>query len=79
MFYLIEISGKKYKTSYFAISTGIMALGMMLPGMVSGYFQEHVGYTTFFLAAFCFSIPGMLLIPFLNLKTHISHKAEESL
>ena len=79
MFYLIEISGKKYKTSYFAISTGIMALGMMLPGMVSGYFQEHVGYTTFFLAAFCFSIPGMLLIPFLNLKAKISHKVEESL
>lgn len=68
MFYLIEISGKKYKTSFFAISTGIMALGMMLPGLVSGYLQETVGYRTFFIIV-CFStLPGMALIPFLDLK-----------
>jgi len=72
MFYLIEISGEKYKTSYFAISTGIMALGMMLPGFVSGLIQEHVGYKTFFIIAFLSSVPGMALIPFLGLKEKLS-------
>ncbi|MEJ5682528.1 hypothetical protein WH423_23795, partial [Salmonella enterica subsp. enterica] len=36
-------------TSHYAIATGIMALGMMLPGMVSGWIEELVGYRTFFI------------------------------
>ena len=40
MVYLMHIARGRYKTSHFAISTGIMALGMMLPGFISGYLQE---------------------------------------
>ena len=42
-----------------------MALGMMLPGFVSGWLQQAVGYKTFFLIVCCLTIPGMLTIPFL--------------
>ncbi|MCM1109930.1 MAG: hypothetical protein NC336_01840 [Clostridium sp.] len=35
-------------TSFYAIATGIMALGMMFPGMAAGWLQERVGYTVFF-------------------------------
>lgn len=68
MFYLIQLTGDKYKTAHFAISTGIMALGMMLPGLVSGKLQDMVGYPTFFIVVCVATVPGMLLIPFLKIK-----------
>ena len=54
-----------YKTSHYAISTGIMALGMMLPGFLSGWLQQAVGYRMFFIVVCFLTIPGMLTIPFL--------------
>ena len=44
MLYMIFISAGKYKTSHFAITTMFMAFGMMIPGMLSGYLQEMLGY-----------------------------------
>ena len=38
--YLMYSARGRFKTSHYAISTGIMALGMMLPGFVSGYIQQ---------------------------------------
>jgi len=55
----------RYKTSHYAISTGIMALGMMLPGFASGWLQQKVGYFAFFTIVCLLTIPGMLTIPFL--------------
>lgn len=49
MLYLIYFSEGDYKTSHYAICTGIMALGMMLPGMAAGWIQETLGYRHFFL------------------------------
>jgi PAT family beta-lactamase induction signal transducer AmpG len=48
MLYLIYFAQGEYPTAHYAISTAFMALGMMLPGMVSGYIQESVGYFNFF-------------------------------
>ena len=63
--YLMSSANGKYKTSHYAISTGIMALGMMLPGFKSGALQQAVGYRTFFIIVCFMTIPGMLTIPFL--------------
>ncbi len=63
--YLMYSAQGRYKTSHYAISTGIMALGMMLPGFVSGYLQQSVGYRNFFIIVCFLTIPGMLTIPFL--------------
>ena len=60
--YLMMICKGKYKTAHFAISTGIMALGMMVPGMISGMLQQAVGYKHFFLAVCLLTIPGILVI-----------------
>lgn len=49
MLYLIYFSEGKYATSHYAICTGFMALGLMLPGMAAGWLQEHLGYQTFFI------------------------------
>ena len=55
----------QYKTSHYAISTGIMAIGMMVPGIVSGYLQEWLGYYKFFILAGMLTLPGMVCIRFL--------------
>ena len=47
--FLMYFSRGEHQTSHYAISTGIMALGMMLPGMISGKLQELMGYRTFFI------------------------------
>lgn len=46
--YLIFYSQGPNKTSHYAMCTGIMALGMMLPGMIAGKLQELMGYEMFF-------------------------------
>lgn len=47
--FLIYFAKGEQQTSHYAISTGIMALGMMLPGMISGALQEYMGYKFFFI------------------------------
>ena len=47
--YMIYFAQGKYPTAHFAISTAFMSLGMMLPGMVSGYIQQWIGYENFFI------------------------------
>ncbi|HAM35083.1 MAG TPA: MFS transporter [Elusimicrobia bacterium] len=64
--YLLMRAGESaYKTSHYAISTGIMALGMMVPGFASGYIQQAVGYKAFFLIVCIATLPGFLVIPFI--------------
>ena len=65
MMYLIHVAEGESKTSHYAIATGFMALGMMLPGMVSGFIQEYLGYGNFFIWVFLATIPGLILSRFL--------------
>lgn len=48
MLYLILFSEGKYKTSHYAFCTGFMALGMMLPGMISGHILKWLSNFSFF-------------------------------
>jgi MFS transporter, PAT family, beta-lactamase induction signal transducer AmpG len=65
--YLMYIAKGEYKTSHFAISTGIMALGLMFPGAISGYLQQSIGYTLFFALVCLLTIPGMIALFFIPL------------
>lgn len=49
MLYLINFSKGEHSTANYAICTGIMSIGMMLPGMAAGWIQEQIGYGNFFL------------------------------
>ncbi|MEH2263527.1 MFS transporter [Nostoc sp.] len=71
--YLMYICQGEYKTSHFAISTGIMALGMMLPGLISGYLQKTLGYPLFFVLVCLLTIPGMIAIFFIPLKEELKY------
>ncbi|MEN6463899.1 MAG: AmpG family muropeptide MFS transporter [Syntrophaceae bacterium] len=59
--YMIMISEGDYRTVFYAISTGFMALGMMVPGMFSGWLQESMGYGNFFLWIVISTIPGFVV------------------
>ena len=64
MLYMIYVSEGKHKTAHFALTTGFMALGMMIPGMFSGWLQELIGYQHFFIWVMLCTIPSFLVIPF---------------
>ncbi|HXX62705.1 MAG TPA: MFS transporter, partial [Bacteroidota bacterium] len=59
--YMILVSEGEHRTAHYAICTGIMALGMMLPGMFSGWLQELIGYRHFYVWIILSTIPGFLV------------------
>lgn len=76
MMFLIYVAEGESKTSHYAIATGFMALGMMLPGMLSGYIQEYLGYANFFIWVFCATIPGLILSRFLIFPSDFGKKTK---
>ena len=67
MVYMMRFSEGKYATSHYAFCTGFMALGMMLPGMASGWIQESIGYPFFFIWVTLCAVPGLYAISRLKL------------
>jgi PAT family beta-lactamase induction signal transducer AmpG len=61
MLYMIYIARGEHQTAHYAICTGFMALGMMLPGMWSGWLQEHIGYPHFFVWVLLATIPSFIV------------------
>ena len=58
LLYMIMISNGPNKTAHYAICTGFMALGMMLPGMISGWVQSQLGYANFFVWICLSAVPA---------------------
>ena len=58
LLYMIMISNGPNKTAHYAICTGFMALGMMLPGMMSGWVQSQLGYANFFVWICLSAVPA---------------------
>ena len=74
MLYMIYVSEGRHKTAHFALTTGFMALGMMIPGMVSGWLQEMIGYQHFFIWVMICTIPSFIVIPFLKIDPNFGKK-----
>ncbi len=74
MMVLIYISDGKYKTAHYAIATGIMALGMMVPGMISGIIQESIGYQNFFIWVCISTVPAFIITKFLKIDPEFGKK-----
>ncbi len=66
MVYLIYIAEGNSKTSHYALATGFMALGMMLPGLISGYMQEWLGYGGFFVWVVIAALPAFVLLKYIK-------------
>ncbi|MBJ7309909.1 MFS transporter [Rugamonas sp. CCM 8940] len=59
--YMIMVADGPHKTAHYAICTGFMALGMMLPGMVSGWIQQQLGYQHFFIWVCLATLPAFAM------------------
>ncbi len=66
--FLLTTVKTEYKAAHYATATALMALGVMLPGAVSGYLCNHLGYANFFLLSFLAAIPGVIIIFYLPVK-----------
>jgi PAT family beta-lactamase induction signal transducer AmpG len=74
MLFMIMISEGEHKTAHYAICTGFMALGMMLPGMFSGWLQEQVGYARFFEWVLLSTIPGFIVAALVKIEPEFGKK-----
>jgi PAT family beta-lactamase induction signal transducer AmpG len=77
--YMIYFAESAFKTTHFAICTGIVALGMMVPGMVSGWIEEQMGYLNFFILITLYIIPGFVLIRHLDINSEFGKRNIEPL
>ena len=66
MLYLMYFSEGRHKTAHYAICTGFMALGMMLPGMFAGWLQEQLGYSRFFVWVMICSVVPIVAVSLLK-------------
>jgi len=74
MMYMIYIARGKHPTAHYAICTGFMALGMMLPGSQSGWLQQHLGYHHFFLWVVLATIPSFIVATRLPLELEFGRR-----
>jgi PAT family beta-lactamase induction signal transducer AmpG len=76
MLYMIMVSEGEHKTAHYAICTGFMALGMMLPGMISGWIQEQIGYANFFIWVCIATIPAFVVTALVKINPEFGKKKE---
>jgi PAT family beta-lactamase induction signal transducer AmpG len=74
MLYMIMVSEGEHKTAHYAICTGFMALGMMMPGMFSGWLEDQIGYQNFFLWVMASTIPGFIVAALVNIPEGFGRK-----
>ena len=75
--YMIMVSQGEYKTVFYAIGTGIMALGMMIPAMGSGWIQEMLGYQNFFILILITTIPGFIVAALVTIDPEYGKKLKK--
>lgn len=74
MLYMIMVSEGEHKTAHYAICTGFMALGMMVPGMWSGALQEFLGYKNFFIWTCLATIPAFIMAALVKIDPEFGKK-----
>ncbi len=74
LMFMMMLAQGKHQTAHYAFTTGFMALGMMLPGMLAGWLQESVGYPMFFVIVVLCAIPTLAVIPFLRIDKDFGRK-----
>ncbi len=75
MLYMLYFADGPHKTAHYAICTGFMALGMMLPGMWSGWVADVVGYKHFFVWVIFSAVPGFTLAMLLKVDPQFGRKS----
>lgn len=67
LFMMQQVAPGKHQMAHYAFASGIMNLGVMLPGMLSGFVSDWLGYRLFFIFVLFCTIPAFLItwfVPF---------------
>lgn len=73
--FMMMVARGTQQTAHYAICTGFMALGMMLPGMFAGALQEKLGYPHFFLWVLLSTVPGFIVAALVRIDGDFGKKA----
>lgn len=76
LMYMIMVADGPHKTAHYAICTGFMALGMMLPGMWSGWLQSQIGYLWFFAWVLIATLPSFAMAALIKVPEGFGKKAD---
>ena len=74
--YMLYYCKGEFKTSHYSICTGLSYLGLMLPGMISGYLKDAVGYSTFFIIVMGLCAVTFLVSAFVKIDPSFGKKVE---
>jgi MFS transporter, PAT family, beta-lactamase induction signal transducer AmpG len=75
LLFMIMVADGPFKTAHYAICTGFMAAGMMLPGMVSGWIQTQLGYPKFFVWVLLACVPSLVVAAMIKIDPQFGKKA----
>lgn len=64
LFMMQQVAPGKHQMAHYAFASGIMNLGVMLPGAISGYVSDALGYKEFFIFILFATIPAFLITYF---------------
>lgn len=72
--YMLYFSMGPFKTSFYAICTGLSYLGLQVPAMFSGFLKDAVGYQTFFLIVMALCAVTFLVAWFVKIDPEFGKK-----
>ena len=75
--YMLYFCRGEYKTSHYAFCTGISYLGLMLPGMVSGYLKDAMGYRSFFILVMVLCTITFIVAALIKIDPEFGKKTQE--
>lgn len=64
LFMMQQVAPGKHQMAHYAFASGIMNLGVMLTGSISGFISERLGYESFFIFTLFATIPAFLITYF---------------
>jgi PAT family beta-lactamase induction signal transducer AmpG len=76
MVYMMRVAEGQHQTAHYALCTGFMALGMMLPGMAAGWIEDQIGYRAFFIWVCLATLPSFVAAALLKIDPGYGRKSE---
>lgn len=76
LFMMQQVAPGKHQMAHYAFASGIMNLGVMLPGAISGFVSDALGYKTFFVFTLFATIPAFLITYFVPFTYPDAKKSE---
>ena len=64
LFMMQQIAPGKHQMAHYAFANSLMNLGVMVPGMISGFLSDKLGYEGFFILVMVMTLPAIIITKF---------------